>query len=254
MIWMISANGKMYDHASAFQKWGFIDWRQNLKFNIGDTVYIYCTRPFMKVMYKTIVDKESLSSEEIVNDEEYWFVKEEYLKALGGKYARLRLVAQVDSEELTLEKLMTHGLNGAPQKGLKVPAELSNYINKHMNDYYSANIFPESDDTDNAYEGTVHEVLVNRYERSSIARQKCIQYHGCKCIVCGLEFEKIYGEIGKNFIHVHHLIPLNEIGKEYIVDYKNDLIPVCPNCHAMLHREINGERYSWQELRDKLKR
>ena len=23
---MISANGKMYDHASAFQKWGFIDW------------------------------------------------------------------------------------------------------------------------------------------------------------------------------------------------------------------------------------
>ena len=74
MIWMISANGKMYDHASAFQRWGFIDWRQNLKFNVGDTVYIYCTRPFMKVMYKTIVDKISMSSEEIVNDEEYWFI------------------------------------------------------------------------------------------------------------------------------------------------------------------------------------
>lgn len=81
MIWMIPANGKMYDHASAFQKWGFIDWRQNLKFNVGDIVYIYCTRPFKKVMFKTIVDKESLSREEIVNDEEYWFIKEEYIKS-----------------------------------------------------------------------------------------------------------------------------------------------------------------------------
>ena len=64
----------------------------------------------------------------------------------------------------------------------------------------------------------------------------------------------MYGEIGKDFIHVHHLIPLNEIGKEYIVDYKNDLIPVCPNCHAMLHREIDGKRYSWQELREKIEK
>lgn len=252
MIWMIPANGKMYDHASAFQNWGFIDWRQNLKFNVGDIVFIYCTRPFKKVMFKTIVDKESLSSEEIVNDEEYWFKKEEYLKSLGGKYARLRLVAQVDSEELTLAKLKMHGLNAAPQKGVKVSAELATYIDKYMNDYYSVNIFPESDDTENALEGAVHAVLVNKYERSSVARQKCIQYYGCKCLVCGFEFEKVYGELGKNFIHVHHLIPLNEIGEEYIVDYKNDLIPVCPNCHAMLHREIDGERYSWQELRNKL--
>ena len=137
---------------------------------------------------------------------------------------------------------------------MKVPVALSIYIDKHMNDYYSGNIFPESDKTVNAYEGAVHQVLVNKYERSSIARQKCIQYHGCKCIVCGLEFVKMYGEIGKDFIHVHHLIPLNEIGKEYIVDYKNDLIPVCPNCHAMLHREIDGKRYSWQELREKIEK
>lgn len=28
MIWMISANGNMYDHASSFATNGFIDWRQ----------------------------------------------------------------------------------------------------------------------------------------------------------------------------------------------------------------------------------
>lgn len=38
--WMISANGKIYDHASAFDKWGYIDWRQRAKFNNGDIVYI----------------------------------------------------------------------------------------------------------------------------------------------------------------------------------------------------------------------
>lgn len=207
----------------------------------------------MKVMYKTTVEKESMSSAEIVNDEEYWLIKEEYLKALDGKFARLKLVAQVDTNELSLQKLMIYGLNGAPQKGTKVSHELSTYIDGYMNDYYSKNIFPESDMNDTAYEGALHQISVNKYERSSIARQKCIQYHGCKCVVCEFDFKEVYGEIGENFIHVHHLIPLNEVGKEYIVNYKKDLIPVCPNCHAMLHRDVNGKKYSWQELRNKFK-
>ncbi|MEG1241999.1 MAG: HNH endonuclease, partial [Oscillospiraceae bacterium] len=58
-----------------------------------------------------------------------------------------------------------------------------------------------------------------------------------------------YGEVGKNFIHVHHKIPLNEISEEYVVDPVNDLIPVCPNCHAMLHRKINDKYLSIEELK-----
>ncbi|MBN8589795.1 MAG: HNH endonuclease [Rhodothermia bacterium] len=50
-------------------------------------------------------------------------------------------------------------------------------------------------------------------------------------------FEKTFGEIGKGFIHVHHLNAIVEIGKEYKIYPKNDLIPVCPNCHAMIHSE-----------------
>ncbi|RME44545.1 MAG: HNH endonuclease, partial [Chloroflexi bacterium] len=46
-----------------------------------------------------------------------------------------------------------------------------------------------------------------------------------------------YGELGKGFIHVHHVIPLSEIDSRYEVDPINDLCPVCPNCHAMIHRE-----------------
>ena len=65
-----------------------------------------------------------------------------------------------------------------------------------------------------------------------------------------MNFEEMYGEIGKGFIHVHHIIPLNSIGKEYVVNFRNDLIPVCPNCHAMLHRTINGDSVTIEQLRN----
>ena len=64
----------------------------------------------------------------------------------------------------------------------------------------------------------------------------------------------MYGEVGKGFIHVHHIKPISEIDKEYVVDYKKDLIPVCPNCHAMLHRKINGRNLSVDELKKLIKK
>ena len=95
-------------------------------------------------------------------------------------------------------------------------------------------------------------VQVNKYERSSIARGKAIQYHGCKCYICGIEFEKVYGVVGKDFIHIHHKVPLHTIDSEYCVNYEKDLIPVCPNCHAMLHRKENDEYLSIEELKNRV--
>lgn len=86
------------------------------------------------------------------------------------------------------------------------------------------------------FEGSKKQIVVNAYERDPNARQACIDAHGCSCHICGFNFESIYGERGKGFIHVHHIVPLSEIRKDYEIDPTNDLIPVCPNCHAMLHR------------------
>ena len=85
-------------------------------------------------------------------------------------------------------------------------------------------------------EGSVRQVLVNAYERSSAARAACLVHYGCSCSVCGFDFEKTYGLIGKDFIHVHHLKEISSIAQTYHVDPVQDLRPVCPNCHAMLHR------------------
>ena len=85
-------------------------------------------------------------------------------------------------------------------------------------------------------EGALKTVSVNIYERNRQARAKCINKHGSICSVCGMDFEEQYGDVGKGFIHVHHLKQLSDIGKEYQLDPINDLIPVCPNCHSMIHR------------------
>lgn len=86
-------------------------------------------------------------------------------------------------------------------------------------------------------EGSVSQITVNSYERNNQARKKCIEYYGKNCYICRFDFEKVFGEIGKGFIHVHHLISLSEIHQEYEVDPIQDLRPVCPNCHAMIHRK-----------------
>jgi 5-methylcytosine-specific restriction protein A len=85
------------------------------------------------------------------------------------------------------------------------------------------------------YEGAAMQVTVTIYERSRVARELSVRHHGCKCSVCGFNFESFYGEIGRDYIHVHHLVPIAKIGEKYVIDPIKDLIPVCPNCHAMLH-------------------
>ena len=88
-----------------------------------------------------------------------------------------------------------------------------------------------------AVEGKRFDVVTNRYERNPLNRVLCLAKYGYVCQVCGFDFEKTYGEIGHEFIHVHHLIPVSQMGENYCVNPTEDLIPVCPNCHAMLHRE-----------------
>ena len=101
------------------------------------------------------------------------------------------------------------------------------------------------------YEGTIQTTTVNRFERDANARLESIAHHGCFCQICGFNFEKAYGAIGRGVIHVHHLVPLSTIGEQYQVDPKKDLLPVCPNCHEMAHRR--EPPYKPEELRRMLR-
>jgi len=110
-------------------------------------------------------------------------------------------------------------------------------------------IYPDDVDSSVKYsEGKAKKILVNSYERNPLARKKCIDYYGLNCQVCGFNFQEKYGDIGKNFIHVHHKVDISTIGDKYSVDPINDLIPVCPNCHAMLHKKKPA--YTVEDLKE----
>ena len=85
-------------------------------------------------------------------------------------------------------------------------------------------------------EGMLIREETNRYERNRLNREACIAAKGTTCLVCGFNFSETYGALGEGFIHVHHVVPVSQMGEGYVVDPLNDLVPVCANCHSMMHR------------------
>jgi 5-methylcytosine-specific restriction protein A len=102
------------------------------------------------------------------------------------------------------------------------------------------------DEREGLFEGACGQVTHDRRERSKKARDASIRIHGYVCAVCKINFQDRYGEIGREFIHVHHISPISGRPGQYKIDPGNDLVPVCPNCHAMLHR---SPLHSIHELR-----
>ncbi len=90
-------------------------------------------------------------------------------------------------------------------------------------------------------EGQKTTVTINAFERNQEARARCLAYYSkvnggqIKCEICGFDFSKVYGKLFEGKIHVHHLVEISSIGEEYEIDPERDLIPVCPNCHMVLH-------------------
>lgn len=85
-------------------------------------------------------------------------------------------------------------------------------------------------------EGEWQQVIVTQYERSRSNRKACLDHYGPACQACGMSFGDVYGELGTDFIHVHHEVPLHTLGGPQNVDPVKDMKPLCPNCHAIVHR------------------
>lgn len=128
------------------------------------------------------------------------------------------------------------------------PSIYSSYIEQTTANGKSDFVYPEEILPDiDIHEGAIDVVKLNRYERSHIARELCIKHYGAKCAACDFEFKKFYG-LGEKYIHVHHLIPIHKIKHDYKIDPIKDLIPICPNCHAMLH--MKDPPYDIAELKE----
>jgi len=241
--WVLISNNNDFDLDRFFSERQYVDWQQKKnKFEIGDIVYYYCTKPHQRIKYKGIVLQTNVNEKDIEDDSEYWINREAYYKP-NTRWMRVQLLSISNENSLKLKDLRAHGFTASVQGPSKVISqELIDYIEKNMQS--GTFVYPDSEDVeDTIIEGAVKKVSVNAYERNPIARMKCIEHYGSTCAICGLDFGKYYGEFASGFIHVHHIKPIHEIGKEYVVDPINDLIPVCPNCHAMLHKKLNDGSY-----------
>jgi 5-methylcytosine-specific restriction protein A len=137
--------------------------------------------------------------------------------------------------------------------GTSIPVEISKELEIMWSDATRTVYIPLStEELQNIYtEGTKRTRLITTCERNPKARSKCVEHYGARCQVCGLSFDERYGEIGKGFIHVHHLFQMAEINGEYQLDPIQDLRPLCPNCHAMIHKRVPP--YTIAELKDKMR-
>ena len=93
----------------------------------------------------------------------------------------------------------------------------------------------EADETGKV-EGLESLELVRKYERSRYNRALCLKYYGFLCRGCGDKLEEKYGPVGANVIHVHHIVPVSLMSGSYQLNPIKDLIPLCPNCHNIVHR------------------
>jgi 5-methylcytosine-specific restriction protein A len=137
-----------------------------------------------------------------------------------------------DVETLTPESSIQYGLfNSQEEKLLSFAVSLfASVLPVEMVSYRNA------DEVVGYPEGAVSQVLVNRYERDPRNRKAAISIHGKSCMACGFNFQERYGDLGDDYIVVHHTVPVSRMGENYEVNPEKDLVTLCANCHAMVHR------------------
>jgi len=102
-----------------------------------------------------------------------------------------------------------------------------------------------------ALEGTPVEAISRRYERKPLNREICLSVRGRRCICCNMNFGEVYGDIADQFIEVHHTTPASEMGPGYLINPISDLVPICSNCHSVVH--LSHPAASVDEVRARLK-
>lgn len=155
----------------------------------------------------------------------------------GGDVGEFRLLEMFVPLSYVRIEMPDFGWPRYPRSFTTLTDSTAEQLERVIADYQQESSEFEPDSFAPAVEGARRLVYINSYERSHAAREACKRIHGTSCAACGFDFGAVYGSSFQGYIHVHHLRPLAEIGEEYSVDPKTDLVPVCPNCHAIIHSE-----------------
>lgn len=251
MEWIISANMKTYDVLSAFNDNTYVDWRQNTNIEIGDIVYIYVSRPYKRVMFKTVVQEVELAFEETIEDKKYWTNQTEYDDSKAAKYMRLKLVQKIDNELLSLERLLQVGLKAAPQRASRLKPETLKYIEECITPQVPINLERLSNEFEielacsksltkearlmkiamaNKLPEKI-QVISNTFKRNPDVVAEVLERAKGICERCGTDAPFMRSSDGTPYLEVHHKVRLADGGEDTV----ENTIAVCPNCHRELH-------------------
>lgn len=257
--WLIPVDPDVYDIDRAFNELPSIYWaKHEYDYQDNDLIYLYVSNPIGKIKYLFKVIGHASNLELPENDREYWIDKE-VLGSYKGDYFIIQPIKKVDKMTLSRNYLISQGLissadtlqshkttkfvKGKKSEQINAHKKLLAFIQEQFSSEKVDTDYPDEANLESTFfpEGAKTTVQVNRYERNPEARAKCLQIHGTRCHICTMSFEFVYGFFAKDFIHVHHIKPLHEISESYEVNPETDLIPVCPNCHAMLHKKDDND-------------
>lgn len=250
--WIGPYNPNYYDVRGALDQFNNeVDWTKRINIEIGDIFYIYESKTSKRIIAKLEVIDNKVTDKNRLEDDVFW--KEEVKISKTG-YFRMKLIIMFD-EGMDRVWLQNNGLKSNLQSPERINPELLRSIldweldNDIKNNESNSELTTLMIDT----EGKRIGYYTYRYERNSKLRQAAIDYHGLNCACCEFNFGKIYGEIGKDFIEVHHIRPIFSFTDEETVNPITDLIPLCSNCHRMIHRR-KGKVFTVEELKKLLRK
>jgi hypothetical protein len=124
-VWMISASGKYFDHRKCFEELGQIYWKQYNNLQVGDTGYIYFSKPQQQVVFKFEIIACDLPYTSDYDAEKKFYLREEDFES-AKKHNRFYLIKKIGestSGKLTLSNMMQNGLKQAPLGALNLSDE-----------------------------------------------------------------------------------------------------------------------------------
>lgn len=112
--WLLSSGNKKFQLDECLKKFGYVDWTQTRKVEVGDVVFVYISKPIGAVKYKMKVDRVNMTFDETTDNKEFWLDKAVYERGRKrDRYFRLVLVKKLPTdEELSFERLSYNGLGG----------------------------------------------------------------------------------------------------------------------------------------------
>lgn len=225
-------NRKRFDHAVEYGQGAFFDLgrrgpqrKMARGLPVGQRCVVFSPTPDSKVQFAHyLFERETIRGAE---------------RVLRGRHVRTQTISR-DSAIRHPDYAVVFNVNGHFKRpSVIVPTKAK----------ATAFRFPEEVELEDGplNDGRVRQITVNAYERNPKARRRCIQHHKARCAVCGVNLADVYGAVAEGFIHVHHLKPLASVGKQHKLNPVEDLRPVCPNCHAIIH--LGGCTRSLDEVR-----